>query len=317
MDRMFGRVDTEEIPYYSEPENFDRLIEVMVKNNVSWTPTIATWLRPVSPSAEQFRGREKDILDNPDAAYLPPVLRAYSFGQYEKFAAWPVEKLERVKAGYEKLEEFMRRFVRAGGAIRAGSDPSNGMPAMGVHQELKMFIEAGLTARQALPTATINVAKTYFKDKEVGSIEQGKIADITIIDGNPLDDIWATQKVATVISAGKIVDANFHRSYRNPIPSPDPWKFVPREIEISPPAVVQSATNASITVRASRFQPYHRVLLNGAELETRFVSKTELEAKLPAERIKQPGIYHVAVVSPGEFNARSAPTQLIVTFARS
>src|SRR4051812_27994605 len=49
VDRMFGRVDTEEIPYYSEPENFDRLIETMVKNGVSWTPTIATWLRPLSP----------------------------------------------------------------------------------------------------------------------------------------------------------------------------------------------------------------------------------------------------------------------------
>ena len=259
--------------------------------------------------------REREILDNPEAGYLPPVVRAYAFGQYEKFAAWPREKLDRVKQGYEKLQDFMRRFVRAGGLIRAGSDPSNGMPAMGVHQELKMFTEAGLTAGEAIAAATINVAKTYLKEREFGSIEPGKFADLIIVDGNPLDDIWMTQKVETVISAGRIVDCDFHRSYKNPIPSPDPWKFVPREIEISPPAVVQAAPNATIRVKASRLQPYHRVVLNDTELETRFLSKTELEAKLPAQKIKQPGIYQVAVVSPGEFNARSSPTQLIVTFA--
>jgi hypothetical protein len=312
LDRMFGKVDTEEIPYYSEPENFDRLIEVMVSNGVSWTPTIATWLRPVSPSAKQFRLRERSILDNPGARYLPPVVRAYSFGQYEKFASWPADKLNRVKQGYEKIEDFMRRFVAAGGLIRAGSDPSNGMPAMGVHQELKMFVEAGLSAEQALSTATINVAKTYFKDKEVGSIAAGKLADIIVVDGNPLRDIWATQNVKTVILGGKIVDTDFHASYKNPIPSPDPWKFVPREIEIVPCAISQSKSDARIRVHAQRLQPYHRVVLNGRELETRFVDKTELEARIPAKMIKHAGVYDVAIVSPGEFNARSASTHLIV-----
>jgi len=314
LDRMFGRVDTEEIPYYSEPENFDRLIDVMVKNGVSWTPTIATWLRPVSPSAKQFLVRERSILDNPKAKYLPPVVRAYSFGQYEKFAKWTPEKLSRVKQGYEKLEDFMRRFVRAGGIIRAGSDPSNGMPAMGVHQELKMFVEAGLTPAQAISTATINVAKTYFKDKEFGSIEAEKIADIIVVDGDPLNDIWTTQKVKTVILGGKIMDTKFHASYKNPIPSPDPWKFVPREIAISPPSILQATATRKIKVNAQRLQPYHRVALNGTELETRYVSRTELEAKIPAKIIKEPGVYDVTVVSPGEFSARSSPTHLIVTF---
>jgi hypothetical protein len=78
---------------------------------------------------------------------------------------------------------------------------------------------------------------------------------------------------------------------------------------------VQAAPNATIRVKASRLQPYHRVVLNDTELETRFVSQTELEAKLPPKTIKHPGIYRVAVVSPGEFNARSSPTALIVTFA--
>lgn len=313
LDRMFGRVDTEEIPYYSEPENFDRLIDVMVKNGVSWSPTIATWLRPVSPSAKQFMARERSILDNPKAKYLPPVVRAYTFGQYEKFAKWSPEKLSRVKAGYANLEDFMRRFVKAGGILRAGSDPSNGMPAMGVHQELKMFIEAGLTPTQAIAAATINVAKTYWKDKDYGSIKAGKVADLIVVDGNPLEDIWVTQKVGTVMLGGKIMDSSFHADYKNPIPSPDPWKFVPREIEISPPSIRQGEL-ARLKVSGARLQPYHWVVLNGTALETRFVSKTELEAKIPSKAIKEPGVYSVTVVSPGEFNAQSSPAHLIVTF---
>ena len=83
------------------------------------------------------------------------------------------------------------------------------------------------------------MAKTYFKNKEFGSIEAGKIADIIVVDGDPLNDIWTTQKVKTVILGGKIMDTEFHASYKNPIPSPDPWKFVPREIEISPPSIPQ------------------------------------------------------------------------------
>jgi imidazolonepropionase-like amidohydrolase len=314
LDRMFGRVDTEEIPYYSEPENFDRLIDVMVRNSVSWTPTIATWLRPLSPSAKQFMARERSIIENRGARYLPPVVRAYSLGQYEKFEQWPADKLSRVKQGYEKVQDFMRRFVKAGGSIRAGSDPSNGMPAMGVHQELKMFVEAGLSVEEAFATATLNVAKTYFLEKEVGSVEAGKLADMIIVEGDPLKDIWCTQNVKTVILGGKTVDTRFHASYKNPIPSPDPWKFVPREIEIAPSSIPQAMNNARIRIHAQRLQPYHRVILNGMELSTRFISKTELEATIPSSRIKDVGIYEMAVVSPGEFNARSASAHLIVTF---
>ena len=316
LDRMFGKVDTEEIPYYSEPDNFDRLVDVMVSNGVTWSPTIATWLRPLSPSAKQFKARERAVLDDPEAEYLPPVVRAYSFGQYEKFAGWQPDKMDRVKRGYGKLEDFMRRFVKAGGLIRAGSDPSNGMPAMGVHQELKMYVEAGLSPEQAIASATINVARTYFKEKEVGSIAPGKQADIIVVEGNPLHDVWNTQNVKTVVLGGKVTDPKFHASYNNPIPSPDPWKFIPREIEIIPCSISQAKNNAKIKVTAQRFQPYHRVVLNGTQLETRFVSKTELVATIPAKMITNPGLYDIAVVSPGEFNARSHSTHLIVTFAR-
>ncbi|MGH7833379.1 MAG: amidohydrolase family protein, partial [Candidatus Binatia bacterium] len=62
-DRWQGRLDTEELPFYYEVESFDRLIDAMVRKGVSWSPTIGTWFRPLSPNAGRFRRREVAILD--------------------------------------------------------------------------------------------------------------------------------------------------------------------------------------------------------------------------------------------------------------
>lgn len=66
-DRLGGVIDQELAGAYYQPENYDRVIAAMVEHNVAWTPTIAKWLRPLSASAERFRQREHQILDNPDA----------------------------------------------------------------------------------------------------------------------------------------------------------------------------------------------------------------------------------------------------------
>ena len=95
------------------------------------------------------------------------------------------------------------------------------MPGMLVHEEMAMLVEAGLSPMEAIQSATINVAKLFGKDKEFGTVEAGKIADLVIIDGDPIKDIWATQNVKMVLLSGKVMDINFHANHRNPIPSPE------------------------------------------------------------------------------------------------
>jgi imidazolonepropionase-like amidohydrolase len=315
-DRWHGRLDTEEMTFYYETESFDRIIETMVKHNVSWSPTIATWFRPLSASAARFKRRELSILNNPQARYLPDVLRAITLGPYDKYRKWPAEKLDRIKQGYEKVQGFIRRFVRAGGLVRAGSDPNHGMPALDIHEEVTMFVDAGLTPQQAIQAATINVARTFGKDRDFGTVETGKVADIIIVDGNPLKDIWATQNVKKVISAGKILDHNFHAGYKNPIPSPEPWRNIAREIEITPRSIPQGGKPTLMTVKATagRVARWHKIAIDGKVLETRFISSTELQAKIPPQSIKGAGTYPVTVVSPRESGGHSAPAHLLVTF---
>jgi hypothetical protein len=316
-DRWGGKLDTEELPYYYDGDNFDRIIEAMVANHVSWSPTIATWFRPLSPSANLFKDRELSILDSPRARYLPPVVRAVTLGIYERYNRWAPEKLDRIKRAYENIEEFIRRFVKAGGLVRAGSDPNHGMPALDVHEEVKMFVEAGLTPMQAIQAATINVAKTFGKDQDFGTLEAGKVADVIVIDGDPLEDVWATQNVKMVFLAGNLMDIQFHPNHKNPIPSAGPWRLVPKEIQISPRRIPQGSGRTVLSVKplGSRVSHWHKVTLDGKQLETTFINSGELQAVVDSRVLKSAGLYPVTVVSPKESGGTSNPTHLIVPFA--
>jgi hypothetical protein len=312
--RMTGKINTADLAYFYETENFDKVVKAAVEKNISWSPTIATWYRPLSPSVARFKERELSILDQKNAAYLPRVLREQALGQYERYAKFPPERLARAREGYQKLEDLIRRYVQAGGLIRAGSDPNNGLPGLGVPQEMVMFVEAGLTPMQAIQAATINVAKAFRKDKDFGTVEPGKVADLIAIDGDPLKDIWSVQNVKLVVLGGKVVDHEFHADYRNPIPAIRAWRATPLEIEIAPHALTQG-TSGTIKVTARRgFDKFHKVVLNGKQLETRFVSPSELEASVPAQLTKDIGTFPVLVVGQGDFASRSAPAYFIVSF---
>ena len=314
--RMTGKINTADVAFYYESENFDKIIKAMVENKVSWSPTIATWFRPLSPSAERFKERELSILDNPRAAYLPAVMREQTLRQYDRYAKFPDDRLKRTREGYSKIADFIARFVQAGGIIRAGSDPNNGLPGLGVHQEMVMFVEAGLTPMQAIQAATTNVAKAFRKDKDFGTVEPGKVADLIAVEDDPLKDMWAVQNVKVVVLNAEVVDTDFHADYKNPIPNIRPWRATPRDIEISPRSIAQCST-ATIKVSARRgFDRFHKVTLNGKELETRFVSAGEIEATVPQQAIKEAGTYSVVVVGQGDFASKSGPAYLIVSFKK-
>ena len=311
--RLAGNIEQELAGAFYEVENFDSIIEVMVKHNVGWTPTIAKWLRPLSPSAERFREREKQILDNPDAN-LPPSVRAVTDSAYNKlFKKYSPSQLDRTKTFYEKANEFVRRFVAAGGRLKEGSDPPRGMAALLMHQALTMDVEAGVPPMTALQAATINVAKTFKKDKDYGSVEPGKVADLSIIEGDPLKDIWMTQNVKMVVIDGEMIDIAFHK-YQNPIPSFYTYQTLPRDLTIHPLRVSQGEGPITLTVTGEGMWPFHRVHLNGAPLPTKFKSKNELEATVSPQDIALAGTYAVTVKADGEPTPESHRAHLIVSF---
>jgi imidazolonepropionase-like amidohydrolase len=311
--RLAGNIEQELAGSYYEPENFDRIIEAMVQRNVAWTPTIAKWLRPLSPSAQRFRDRENEILNDPNAD-LPPSVRAVTENAYDKLLRrYTPSQLDRAKIGYEKAQDFIGRFVRAGGLLKEGSDPPRGMAALLMHEALVMDVEAGVPPMVAIQAATLNVAKAFKIDADYGSIQPGKVADLMIIEGDPLEDIWVTQNVKMVMKDGQLIDIGFRR-YKNPIPSFYAYQTLPPDFELSPLLLTAGEGPTTLKVRGKGMWPFHRVWLNGQPIPTRYVANDELEAIVSADSISAPGTYVITVRAEGEPLAESHRAHLVVGF---
>jgi imidazolonepropionase-like amidohydrolase len=93
---------------------------------------------------------------------------------------------------------------RAGVAIVPGSD--TGLVGYGLHRELELYVEAGMTPFEAIQAATIVSARAMKLDKEVGTIEVGKRADLILVDGDPFHNIADLRKVSRVIANGRMYD---------------------------------------------------------------------------------------------------------------
>ena len=314
-DRLAGKIDQEHVGIHYATKNYADIIAAMVNHGVAWTPTVAKSFRPLSRSAERFRAREQSILNNPKAQYFPAALRSVVERVYQKvLERYNPEQLDRAKLAYENSLEFIRRFVQAGGILKEGSDPPEGMPGLQMHIGMAMDVEAGVPPMTAIQAATLNVAKTFGKAKDFGSIESGKIADLAVIDGDPLKDIWMTQNVDMVVMNGKLMDIDFHPDWKNPIPTPLPPYSIPWEIEISPLAIDQNSGPTILKVAGKKMRRYHKVTLNGNELETRFIREEMLEAIIPPDAIKNAGLYVVKVISPRASGGESHAAHLIVRF---
>lgn len=314
-DRLGGKIEQELAGAYYQTENFDPIIGALVDHQVAFTPTIAKWLRPLSPSAERFRKREDAILNDPNAN-LPAAVRTVTDNAYGKLLErYTPGQLEQAKSGYEKANQFILRFVEAGGILKEGSDPPRGLAALLMHQALVMDVEAGVPPMTAIQAATLNVARTFRRDKDYGSVEPGKVADLSIVEGDPLQDIWATQNVKLVVMDGTLIDIGFQK-YKNPIPSFYSYQSLPLDLEIEPHLLIEGSGPTTLKVWGQGIWPFHRVLLNGVPLPTRFVSKNELEATIPAAAIPTAGTYSVTVKGEGESFPESHCAHLVVGFRR-
>ncbi len=100
-------------------------------------------------------------------------------------------------------EENIRKIVAAGGIAALGTDQSSGPAA---HREMELLVQAGLTPAQVIKIATHNGAVFLGKADDMGSVEEGKLADLVLLNADPLADIDNTKAIALVMKGGRIID---------------------------------------------------------------------------------------------------------------
>ena len=176
------------------PNKCRELFEVLLRNN--------TWFVPTLYHRELYYPDAEDWKNSPIIKYMPK-------GEFEFF----VDEYEPAMRAlysphYPEIEEAKKQFIvkaqKAGVGLLAGSDVGEVGLVYGfsLHKELVSLQEAGLTPLEALQSATLNPARYQDAADRLGTVEQGKIADLVLLNKNPLRDIRNTQAIEAVINNG-------------------------------------------------------------------------------------------------------------------
>jgi imidazolonepropionase-like amidohydrolase len=143
--------------------------------------------------------------------FLVPTLSAphniIKNGIAKGIPAWAIEKTEQVADAHMASA---RKALQGGVNMAMGTDAGTPFNLHGDNlQELELLVEIGMSPGQALTAATRTAAQVLGLEKEIGTIEEGKLADVIVVDGNPLNDIKVLQKnnIVAIMKGGK-----FHKS---------------------------------------------------------------------------------------------------------
>ncbi|CAN5533522.1 hypothetical protein BH10ACI4_BH10ACI4_15750 [soil metagenome] len=150
----------------------------------------------------EMAGHSKDI----DPETFEPGMKAAPFTLQTKYRSLGVPATDGAKFR-ERMDtnsKVVRALYEAGIPIVAGSDTN--LPGYGLDRELELYVQAGIPPMAAIQTATLNAARAMHLEKDSGSIEPGKRADLMLVDGNPLTNISDLRKVISVVTNGRLYD---------------------------------------------------------------------------------------------------------------
>lgn len=168
-----------------------------------------TWLVPTLVLEMGFRGQTSDTAGTgePLLRYIHSAWRAGWVPENSPYGQKTSEGYAYRQRMHERRTKITAMAAEEGLQIMAGSDTPNAFvfPGFALHEELELLVEAGLTPLQALQSATINPARFLTAADSLGTVEEGKMADLVILDGNPLEDIRHTRRIHAVVLDGHVL----------------------------------------------------------------------------------------------------------------
>ena len=182
------------------------LVQLMVRNEVYLNPTLLGRYGGMSSRAQAFYEEDQRLLEMEMFARVPKEIAArYLNGGRPARDIPPSEKAKREK-GFANVQRFIREFSEQGGLLLAATDMGNSrMPGISIHREMQLFVDAGVAPYKALLGSTRYPAEMMRKADLIGTLEEGKQADILVLGSNPVDEVAATKDLRYVIRKGKIV----------------------------------------------------------------------------------------------------------------
>jgi len=180
-----------------------------VRNHTALVPTLIAGVgfrrTPDSLAIAMIEGTSAPV--DPRHRYLDPLLARNWRSQME------MKKLEGPQPDWMALHKLAAARLAgadsAGVTILAGTDLGTPLtyPGFALHDELDLLVrDGGLSSRRALWAATLGPAQFFHLERDAGSIAPGKVADLVLLDANPLDDIRAVGRIRAVVRSGRYLD---------------------------------------------------------------------------------------------------------------
>jgi imidazolonepropionase-like amidohydrolase len=213
-DALAGGVDLIAHGFAEELTPDSDIAQMIVQQKVSWLPDINNAESSVK------------IFDHPEIWEDPTLLKSVPAVYIEmahdpKVLARLEGRLERSRRSHQMRMRTVKVLYDMGANILVGTD-STGAPhrmfyGWDIHRELEHLVNAGMKPMDVIVAASRKAAEYLGQEKELGTVEEGKIADLLILSGNPLEDIRNSRTIEQVIYAGQLID-------RDNLPMLDPFK---------------------------------------------------------------------------------------------
>ncbi len=177
---------------------YNDVLQIFAKSGIAETPTLI--VNYGGPFGENYWFENSDVHDDAKLNHFMPhrIIDQRTKRRPEWFRKDEYE--------FPKLAAQMTKLVRDGGLVGVGSHGE--MQGIGYQWELWMLASGGMTPLEVLKCATVNGSKIIGRPEDLGSIEPGKLADLVILDKNPLDDIHNTNTIHWVMKNGELFEGN-------------------------------------------------------------------------------------------------------------
>ena len=181
------------------PEKAAALFALFKKNGTWQTPTLTLWhmFSSLNDAAFTSDARLKFVPVRERESWEPVAFAKQSDAQNTTLS----------RKDFGMNLRVVGAMQRAGVGILAGTDTGNPFCISGfsLHDELRLMVEAGLTPMEALQAATLNPARFMGQENDFGTVTEGKVADLVVLDADPLQDVRNTTRIAAVIFDGTFI----------------------------------------------------------------------------------------------------------------